>query len=109
MSVFRPRIRACINCTMIRFINGRDLCTTCYGRAWRHGTLIDFERRFRAVEEVVEEITHLRPEGHTTAQVADRLGVSSSGLRKALQAARRKNLLADDIGPSKTDVTEGRR
>lgn len=87
---FKPRVRACVHCTMVRFINGRDLCRTCYGRAWRRGTLHLFERQFYPADEVACEVAHLRPEGYTTAQIAERLHLSPSGLRKAIARARPK-------------------
>jgi hypothetical protein len=68
---------------------GRGLCDPCYHRAQYHGTLIDFERRTVARDELLDDWALLRSEGYTAVQAAPRLGMTPAALLKALDRARR--------------------
>jgi hypothetical protein len=68
----------------------RGLCRACYLHLRKHGDLIDYERRSRPRDEVLEEWELLRAEGYTVRQAAERLGMTVHALKKALYRASRK-------------------
>jgi hypothetical protein len=85
------RIAACARCSVVRLINGRGLCKTCYTWCRRHGALADYERQLRPVDETVAEYRHLHDRcGLLLWQVAERLGLKPDSVRKALYMARKK-------------------
>jgi hypothetical protein len=89
-------VAACVRCTVVRRINGRGLCKTCYGWCLRHGALADHERRLRPIEETAAEYRHLHGRcGLLRWQVAERLGLKTDSLRKALYRARKKRALSN--------------
>lgn len=55
---------------------GRQLCAGCWGRRTRNGTLADVPRATRSRDEVLDEWVFLRPEGITSRQFAERMGMS---------------------------------
>jgi hypothetical protein len=67
---------------------GRGLCSACHQRAKRDGTLIDYERRSVARDELLDEWEILRGDGCTIPQAAPRLGMTVDALAKALDRAR---------------------
>lgn len=73
--------------------DGRGLCGTCRGRHRVRGSLIDFERPSRSIEEVVEEWTMLRDQGHNRRQAAPRMGMTHHALEQALRRAVKRGLL----------------
>lgn len=70
---------------------GRGLCSRCYRRSRENGTLIDFERHNRPLEEVVEEWAHLAdpliPIGREVARLAPQLGMKEKTLGRAVWEA----------------------
>lgn len=61
---------------------GRGLCPTCRQRAERHGTIADFERSTRSLEETLEEMEHLIDAGCPTLDLmAERLGSNTESLK----------------------------
>ena len=77
--------------TDVHPIAGRGLCHPCYSQAEATGELLDFERRFRTNEEVVEEYDELRSQGNFDLHlIAGRMGMTYKALDKALWRARRR-------------------
>lgn len=67
---------------------GRGLCNFCHRRSRRDGTLLDYERPTRTLDEVMTEWEILRSEGYTRRQAADRLGMKWKAFEKAHERAR---------------------
>lgn len=81
----------CTRCHQVRLITGRDLCRTCHSHAARDGTLADYPRRNRPIADTIAEYQHLHNHyGLGPAQVAERLGLKTASLHRALQRARQR-------------------
>lgn len=80
-------IRTCSECGWCRKHCSRGLCDTCYRRAWKDGTLIDYERKSWAREELLQEWSLLRSEGFSKRLAAARLGMNYKTFEKALERA----------------------
>lgn len=72
---------------------GRGLCPSCYGHARRNGTLIDHPRQTRDLHAFADDYRLLAREGHTTRQIAERLGVTQRAVQMQLRRARDRRLL----------------
>jgi hypothetical protein len=70
----------------------RSLCATCHEFHTKHGTLIDFERETRPIDELIEEVDHMAIDGVTPEQMAARLGMTLKSLAKSFDRARKKGL-----------------
>lgn len=68
----------------------RRLCSVCYHRAERNGTLVDYPRSTRARADVVEDYLLLkaRSPDMTKARIAAEMGMTHSALDRALVRAR---------------------
>lgn len=88
------RIIQCADCGQRRLHRSRGLCVPCHARHVYHGTLDQFERLTYTNDELVAEWEHLRADGHTRAQAAERLGITKARLEKAIQRATRKGVAA---------------
>lgn len=70
---------------------GRGLCTCCHGRLLRAGELDDYDRVNRTRDEVLAEVEWLRTAGvHSSADLAERLGMSVYALEQHIYRARRE-------------------
>lgn len=91
------RPRQCESCQVAGPIKARGLCTSCYGRHYRQGTLGQFASqapggRPPVVDcgrpaQVAEDTAWLRANGYsqaTTRQMAERLGMTVDAYRKAM-------------------------
>lgn len=83
-----------------RLHDGRGLCEACHDRAIRRGVLMDFERRSRPVDEVVEDWLMLREQGHDRRRAAERMGITHHALEQALLRAVRRGLITEREGQS---------
>lgn len=70
---------------------GRGLCSTCYSRASRAGTLLDYERKTVDRESMLDDlvIMVLNRRNRDTATLAQRIGMSKDALTVALMRAAR--------------------
>lgn len=94
-----PRLRLVYarpaTCHPRRPLYARGLCQTCYRIDYTGGTLANVRRIRRRVDFVADYVL-LRSEGHTRAQIADRMGMSIGALNKAyLRAVRAGDLTPD--------------
>ncbi|MDN5933184.1 MAG: hypothetical protein L0I24_19315 [Pseudonocardia sp.] len=71
-----------------RFLDGRGLCTVCLQAARKIGGHVDYPRRTRTRDELLDDWALVRDEGSTYAQFAQRLGMSTSAVLRALTRAR---------------------
>lgn len=69
--------------------NGRNLCSGCYQRAAKDGTLQDYPRVNRLLEDVLDDWETLR-RSHTKAQAAVRVGMTLIAFERALIRGRDK-------------------
>lgn len=67
---------------------GRRLCTSCYDRSLRRGTLLNFPMQRRSRDDLLDDWLILRDEGHTLQQAAERLGMSWPTFERAFYRAR---------------------
>lgn len=78
---------------------GRGLCPTCYDRARRTDTLLDFERTTVPLDMVLEEWERMDHEGRSRQdvcrQLAPRLGMTWWALEKALDRASVRGQLVE--------------
>ena len=72
-----------------RSYTGRGLCTTCYHRARKDGTIFDFERQVWPADELLDEWVLLRDDGYSVRQAAERIGVTWVALDRATARAKR--------------------
>lgn len=70
-------------------IHARQRCHACYCRHYRDGTHIDLPRGNRHRDDTLHDYRLLAREGHTTEQIAARLGVKPASLTRTLRRARR--------------------
>lgn len=93
----------CADCGLIRRVKARGLCTTCYNRNYKHGTLSTFPKlprqpgggvqRGRARGDVAVEVADLLGLGTTRRQaIARHLGVKPASVYRALHRAGRVDL-----------------
>lgn len=84
------KVNACVKCQRVRAIYARGLCGSCYryDQAERNGEPL--EKLKRVVP--LDEVEALRDQGMSVADVAQRLGFTAAGIRKAIQ--RRKESAA---------------
>lgn len=92
----------CIKCHRYRERYGRRLCSTCYTWHWNRGTLDLYPRTFWKNEELIEELDFWRERGLSVRQAAERIQVSLSAARKAIQRAKERRCQAanpsSDVG-----------
>lgn len=74
-------------------IVARGLCQPCYTRATREGTLRNYEKGHRPIEDVIEDWLLLRSEGFNRPDAAERLGMAYKTLQKALERAQDRGML----------------
>lgn len=67
---------------------GRGLCQPCYSFAHGAGLLDDFERRTRTSAETVAEVEFLYSTGLTRLEAAQRLGITSDAIYRAMRRTR---------------------
>jgi hypothetical protein len=63
-------------------VRGRGLCSTCWERAKRDGTLYDYPASRRKLAETMTEYELLRLTGETTESAARRLGYSTRTMKR---------------------------
>lgn len=81
----------CLSCCLLRPISGRGLCSTCYSRSYRAGTLEEFSRSIGADSAVwVEEYQFLRRWGLSDPEIARKLGIPTDTLQAAVRRHERK-------------------
>lgn len=68
---------------------GRGLCSPCYSRASRDGTLLDFGRATLSRDDVLDDWEVLREQGYGRRVAAERLGMSLDAFDGALRRAAR--------------------
>jgi transposase-like protein len=87
--------RPCLRCrrTHPSKVRGRGLCRPCHRTVWRQGTLLDYPRLTRSRADVLADYLHLREDGHSLRQIAERMGMQYGSLCRALQRARRAGAL----------------
>lgn len=71
-----------------RFHDARTLCTRCAPACRRDGTLLDYPRRTRSRDDLLDDWAILREQGITYSQFAERVDMSTSALQRALTRAR---------------------
>lgn len=88
-------------------LRARGLCTTCYDRHHKAGTLHAFplERPQRSRADFIADFTMLRSEGYTLAQIAARLGMKY----KAVNTAYNRAVAAGAITRGISDARGGNR
>lgn len=70
-------------------LKGRGLCSRCYRRCELDGTLVDYPRRNRSRDELLEDWVILcHQEGHSLRDIAGRLRMKPTSLERAIQRAR---------------------
>ena len=79
----------CARCHRRRPHKARGLCNACANTAFQNGSLHDYPRTTWSRDDLLDEWDMLRTEGYAVRQAADRLGISLSAFRKALERARR--------------------
>lgn len=94
MRTRKHRIDECAGCHRERQMHGRNLCSACYFRLRRNGTIHDFERNTYTRAELIAEWDLLRLEGYTRAQAAERLGITKARLEKAIEREQRAGVAA---------------
>jgi hypothetical protein len=79
---------SCTHCRWRHTGHGlRGLCAAC----WQNPTIrANYPRSTFAADELLDEWTLLRSEGHTLRQAAERLGITYAALDKALQRAKHR-------------------
>lgn len=83
--------RHCADCDNLKIHLGRGLCSGCYSRHQRNGTLDDLYPRSRSMRpnaDVIEDYGILRARGLTQVEVASKLDMKVSALRAAIYRAR---------------------
>lgn len=86
------------SCHPDRPLAARTLCNSCYAMAWRNGRLdthpLNQDKRSRA--DFVADYQLLRAEGHSRAQIAERLGMTVAAVTQAYRRAVRAGDLEPD-------------
>ncbi len=85
-------------CHPNRPLSARGLCRSCYEMKWNRGQLDDHpaKRTYRRRDEFVADYEMLRSEGYDRTQIAQRLGMTRSGLDQAYRRAIRAGALTPD-------------
>lgn len=102
--------RACLDCGLHKpGVYARGLCRACHSRSARRGTLADFPSLLRSRAEVIEEYVHLKRDGFSRAQIAERLEMSKDALEMHLRRAARAGDPRSDarIGTHGTAIMPG--
>lgn len=80
----------CAKCGVTHRRLMRELCSSCYMRAYRDGTHIDFPRRHYRTEELVEFAAELLARRNDKVWVAEQLGVKWATINTARWRLRRR-------------------
>lgn len=78
----------CAQCGRMRPVASRGLCSECYGPLYERGEHIDFPRRTRRAEDVVQDLHELLSQGCTKEEIVARMGMQWQSI---LCAVRRFN------------------
>lgn len=83
-------LRVVPTCHPDRPAHARHLCRSCYEINWKRGTLNRHtpQKAQRHRIDFVADYRMLRRQGHTRQQIADRLGMTLSGVHAAYRRAR---------------------
>ncbi len=84
-------------CHPAREIYGRTLCRGCYDHHRNAGTIGNYPRAHRATTDFAADYALLRSEGHTRAQIAERLRMR----RNSVDAAYRRAVAAGALTPDR--------
>lgn len=76
--------RPCLRCQLVKPIAGRGLCGACYDHAFTRGEHIDYPRRTRRAEDVLQDLRELQAQGCTKAEICARLGMKWDSITRAL-------------------------
>lgn len=84
----KRRLAVCANCAMLKKLYGRNLCSTCRGKAFRDGTLLNFPRVNRPLSEVLEDWETLKLRGMSMRQASEFMGYAPYTLSRLVYRAR---------------------
>lgn len=83
------KIAKCKDCKEKTLITGRGLCKNkCYNYHRQRGTLDNYPRSTWKHEDLMAELAICRERGLTVREAAEKIGVTLSALRKAIDRAR---------------------
>ena len=87
----------CKQCKVTGRVGGRGLCQICYSKHRYRGTLSKFPRSTWRRTELMAEWELCKLRGLSVREAAERIGVSLSALRKAIQRSRHSD--PNPVGP----------
>lgn len=88
------RIDACTHCGEVKPLAGRGLCSTDFSRFHHAGTLDDWPRVNRTLEDFAADFAILRARGLRNREVAIQLGYRVSSISKIITRARAAKLIS---------------
>lgn len=81
----------CAACGETAPVCGRGLCRTCYDCAYERGEHIDFPRRTRRAEDVVQDLRELQMQGCAKDEIAARMGLKWDSITRAALRLRQRS------------------
>lgn len=84
-----PKLGNCKDCNQAEMLGGRGLCKACYSYHHNHHSLNNFPRSTWKREDLLAEWDFWRVRGHGVRDAAEKIGVTASALRKALERTRK--------------------
>lgn len=82
--------RPCGKCGETVPIAARDLCRRCYQRSLWNDEHIDFPRRTRRAEDVVQDLRELQAQGCTKDEIVARMGMKWDSIMRAVTRLRQR-------------------
>lgn len=84
-----PKHGECKDCKHVEKIGSRGLCSACYDYHHNHHSLNNFPRSTWRREDLMAEWDFWRVRGHGVREAAEKIGVTVSALRKAIERTRK--------------------